>query len=382
MDIVFLVDNNVSTVGGVQESTKIIIEGVFDTNSKCTLIQPGLPSEFKSDIVIEQPIITKIDQIKKVFKNPFLFIKYAFKTFKIIKSTNPKIVHTQGQVSFFLVALFRKLRLLPRHSAFIHTERGVYNKYSAFFKKLFIFFMNELDVLIFTTKNNKRLWENALKSKSYSINYKVIHNTAGHNFYTAKPKELPTKITFGFAGRYCDVKNWPLAEQIIEQLIKQGLNFQVSMAVGCLDEDSNKKTQEMFSRIEKELGKKFKGVTNLPFSKMRKFYDNIDIFILTSEPGTESFGRTVVEAMSAGCIVYVTPGGGPPEVVGDPNFVYENTEKLITKLHNLLNDHERFKLVSVHNIERASSFYSLESSIINHRKLYAQFGCPMFKELK
>ena len=34
MDIVFLVDNNVSTVGGVQESTKIIIEGVFDTNSK------------------------------------------------------------------------------------------------------------------------------------------------------------------------------------------------------------------------------------------------------------------------------------------------------------------------------------------------------------
>src|SRR5690606_12451669 len=113
-------------------------------------------------------------------------------------------------------------------------------------------------------------------------------------------------LRLDFAGRYCNWQNWPLAEELLNRLSQQLPSLQADMAVGCLDESSLNATRAMFHRLSSIMGKNFRGVINLPSYEMTSFYKNIDIFVLTSWPGAESFGRTVVEAMSSGCIVFVT----------------------------------------------------------------------------
>lgn len=373
MKIMYLVDNNLATIGGEQESTKIIIKGMVDNDLDIQLIQPGQRVEAVGDIA--QPKVSTADRLKKVFRNPFSIIKYLISVLINVNKLTPDIIHTQAQVSFFTIALLRKLKLISKEIIFIHTERGIYSKYNSFVKFIFVFFIGELDSIVFTTEKNKTLWSNALRKRNYRLKYFVIQNTAGSNFFEFKAKEIIAKdlITIGFAGRYCDWKDWPLAEKIIEMILNQNKKINVKMAVGCLDNISTKLTKQMFSRLDKKLGLNFDGVVNLPPEQMMGFYNDIDFFILTSKPGTESFGRTVVEAMSAGCVVFVTEGGGPPEVVGNTNFVYSDIRSLVNSIVSLSNSNEEFKQISYRNIRRANEEFSMEANHSKHRELYFSF---------
>src|SRR5699024_168429 len=95
------------------------------------------------------------------------------------------------------------------------------------------------------------------------------------------------------------------------------IDFKVKMAVGCLDSESRKETEKMFTRLKEALGEKFIGEINVKFEDMDQFYYDIDFFLLTSNYNTESFGRTLVEAMSRNTVVLTTNAGGAVEVVGN-----------------------------------------------------------------
>ncbi|QLF94495.1 glycosyltransferase family 4 protein [Pseudomonas sp. ABC1] len=336
MKIMYFVDNNLGTVGGEQESTKIIVKGMIENGVDVSVVQPGIHDEGIPKSA--QVYLVKDDRLKKVFKKPLLFFYYFFRVFGCVRSFAPRVIHTQAQVSFFIVSLGRMLRLISRDIVFIHTERGIYTKYNAFFRFAFMFFMRELNSLVCTTEANKGMWTEALSKFNHDIDISVIHNTAGANYISIGEKMFDGVLTLGFAGRYCDWKNWPLAEEVLYSLSAKIPELQANMAVGCLDQFSLDSTQAMFSRLKASMGDKFNGVINMPSSGMIDFYKNIDFFILTSWPGTESFGRTVVEAMSSGCVVFVTEGGGPPEVIGDPYFVFKDIEVLVEKILTISRD--------------------------------------------
>src|SRR5690625_4132684 len=106
VDILLMSDNGLDTVGGEQESTKIIINGMKEHYS-IGVIQPGNIS--KPVTGVHYYSLTEQTRIKHLIKNPFAFIKYIWNVRKIIHRERPKVIHTQAQVSFFIVALLKKL---------------------------------------------------------------------------------------------------------------------------------------------------------------------------------------------------------------------------------------------------------------------------------
>ena len=136
IEILLMIDNSLDTIGGSETSTKIIIDGIKD-DFTVGIIHPGnigLPVKG-----VQYFPLTRKNRLKYLMKNPFSFIKYIWNVKKIISREKPAIIHTQLQLSFFIVALLRKFKLIPNNIQLIHTERGLYTKYGKFTKKSFIF---------------------------------------------------------------------------------------------------------------------------------------------------------------------------------------------------------------------------------------------------
>ncbi|MGM0843663.1 MAG: NAD-dependent epimerase/dehydratase family protein [Bacillota bacterium] len=375
VDILLMSDNGLETVGGEQESTKIIINGVKEKFS-LGVIQPG---EIKKTIVgADFYQLTSQTRIKHLVKHPVSFLKYILIVRKIINSVNPSIIHTQAQVSFFIVALLRKLRLIPENIKLIHTERGLYTKYNNLFKRVFKFFIKELDVLVTTTEFNLKYWKAAVDNRRGLLDFRVIENTAGELFETYDndiSKRNEESLVIGFAGRYCDWKNWPLAVEISKKLNEiLGEKLNVKMAVGCLDAKAELETKRMFEELYNLLGNRFKGEINIDIKSMEKFYHEIDVFVLTSNYNTESFGRTLVEAMSRKTIVLTTDAGGSVEVVGNNSNVCGSLQEFIERIMYFYKNSELMEIEKNNNLYRVKQVYSLKNNINKHYDLYEFSG--------
>lgn len=372
LDVLLLCDNNIySVVGGAEESTKIIIDGIKDEISTGAIF-PGTTKV--KDNSVNYYYLTSSNRLKHLIKNPLKFIKYIVDIRNIILETKPKVIHTQAQVSFFIIAFLKKFKLIPKDICLLHTERGLFTKYNIVFKHIFYFFIKELNTLVTTTEFNMKYWKEALEKKSYYLDYRIIENTAGRLFETydeslnMKDEE---KLTIGFAGRYCDWKNWPLAVDICKKLHEiLSDKLYVKMAVGCLDERARQDTEKMFQELDGLIGSRFDGVINIDINAMDRFYYDIDIFVLTSNYNTESFGRTLVEAMSRKTIVLTTNAGGSVEVVGNHENVCESTLDFINRIEHFNNDKELMELEKENNLIRVKQKYSLKNNLDKHIKLY------------
>lgn len=371
IDILLMSDNGLDTVGGEQESTKIIINGAKDHFS-LGVIQPG--SMEQPETGVHYYPLTHETRIKHFITNPIAFIKYVWQVKRIVNREKPKIIHTQAQVSFFIAALLRKLKLIPNNVRLIHTERGLYTKYNKFIKKIFYFFMKELDTLVTTTEFNMKYWKSAIQKKKLPMDYKVIENTAGELFESydrTREKRDENKLVVGFAGRYADWKNWPLAVEISKKLNETlGSNLYVNMAVGCLDENAKTKTEKLFNDLSKTLGSRFNGRINISLEEMDKLYYDIDVFILTSNYNTESFGRTLVEAMSRKTVVLTTDAGGSVEVVGNQDNVCGTADKFVERVLRCNKNREFMEEEKERNLRRVKRKYSLNNNVTKHLELY------------
>lgn len=375
LDILLMCDNGLETVGGEQESTKIIIQGLKDM-FLIGVIQPG---EIKNPFLgVKYYHLTFYTRIKHLIKHPISIIKYILGVKSIINQSDPKIIHTQAQISFFIVALLRKIKLISKDIKIIHTERGLYTKYNWFIKQIFYFCMSELNILVTTTKFNMDYWKTEIQSRGLTLDFKIIENTAGPLFelYDEKraKQNLDTDtIVIGFAGRYCDWKNWPLAIEICSKLNEiLGEKLYVKMAVGCLDKNSLKETKAMFNYLYGLLGKRFEGKINADIKYMDEFYYDIDVFILTSKYNTESFGRTLVEAMSRKTVVLTTNSGGSVEVVGDNKNVCNTTNEFVERILYFYNNRHFMEIEKETNYMRVKERYSLKNNIDKHVNMYKE----------
>lgn len=377
IDILFLNDNGLDTIGGEQESTKIIINALKE-HYKLGVIQPGKIKEEKKEVSYFK--MTDHTRIKHLIKHPILFLKYIRDIKKIINKKKPKIIHTQAQVSFFTISLLKKLRLIPKDIFFFHTERGLYTKYSSFFKKIFFFCMSELDTLITTTHFNMGYWKTALEKRNFNLDYRIIENTAGDLFEDYNPdKELKDSHDFvvGFAGRYTEWKNWPMAVKIAEELNERlGSKLTIKMAIGCLDDKAIKETKEMFNYLQSIFGNRFEGEINIGLKDMDSFYYDLDMFILTSNYNTESFGRTLVEAMSRKTAVLTTNAGGSVEVVGNNNNVCKTVDQFVERTILFYSYPDILEQEKCENLNRVKRKYSYYNNINKHSELYSNFLYP------
>lgn len=372
LDILFGLDHSIDVIGGAQKSLKIIIDAL-NTEYNMGVLQPGKFEEGYSNI--NRYGITEYSSLKEIVKHPFTLLKYIKNLRDIIKKENPRVIHTHSQVNFFIIAFLKKIRLLPKNTFLIHTERGLYTKYSNFINKLFLYLMTELNILVTTTNFNMIHWKKALKEKNIKLDgYEIIENTAGEIFeeYDKNyPENYPNSLVVGFAGRYADWKDWPLAVEISKKLNEKFADkLIIKMAVSGDDEKTINKIREMFNELEDIMGERFEGKINVAFEEMNSFYYDIDFFILTSIKNSESFGRTLVEAMSRKTIILTTDAGGSVEVVGNPNFVINNAETFVKRINEIYSNPEVMVEEKERSYNRVKEKYSLANNINKHREMY------------
>lgn len=369
-DIVIINDNNLGFLGGERESQLIIINGA-SKDYNIAVIQPG---EFKDEVEnVKFYWRTQKLRMKYLIKNPVAFIAYIFKVSFLIRKINPKVVHSNSQVSFFMVSLMKRFRMISRNIKLVHTDRGLYTKYNSFFRWLFQFSFTYLDTLVTTTKFNADSWKEANDKKNIKLTYKVIGNTAGEIYETIDESKVSHNdyLTVGFAGRMCDWKGWPLAEDICKETYKLVPDVHYKMYVSCFNDSAEDETKEMFSRMENLYGDNFEGRINVPFTEMEQFYYDIDIYVLTSWPKAESFGRTIVEAMSRESAVLTTDAGGSPEVVDDPHTICMKAEEFARHI-KLWNDNRvELDKAKKRNLKRVRQEYTLENNVSQYVNLYA-----------
>src|SRR5699024_3365692 len=100
------------------------------------------------------------------------------------------------------------------------------------------------------------------------------------------------------------------------------------------------------------------------------FYYLIDVFILTSNYNTESFGRTLVEAMSRKNIVLTTNAGGSVEVVDDNQNVCETVEDFVDRILYFYGNKDKMKKEKNKNFKSVRARYSLNNNLDKHMELY------------
>lgn len=367
-DLVIINDNNLGFLGGERESQLIIINAVRKV-MPISVIQPGEFGETIDNVSFYWR--TKAKRMKSLIKNPFAFIGYIFKISKLINEINPKIVHSNSQVSFFMITLAKRLHLIPQKIKIIHTDRGLYTKYSCFFRRLFQYSFKKTDMLITTTYFNENCWKEANDIKKIKLKYKVIENTAGSIYEAIDESKLSNNdyLTIGFAGRMCDWKGWPLAENICKSLPKES-NYHFKMYISCLDDDAKKEAEQLFARMNECFGENFVGRINVPFSEMEQFYYDCDIYILTSWPKSESFGRTIVESMSRKTAVLTTNAGGSVEVVNDADTVCNVTEDFVNKIEEWNSNRALLAQTKEKNFARVRAEYTLKKNTTKYLDLY------------
>ena len=142
------------------------------------------------------------------------------------------------------------------------------------------------------------------------------------------------------------------------------------MNVSSYDEPAEFETKRMFNRMEELLGDRFIGKINVPFADMEQFYYDIDVYVLTSWPLSESFGRTIVEAMSRKTAVLTTDAGGSVEVVNNPSTVCETATQFANVIIGWHNDEHSLNEEKERNFKRVHECYTLANNVDNYNLLY------------
>ena len=118
------------------------------------------------------------------------------------------------------------------------------------------------------------------------------------------------------------------------------------------------------------LGNRFVGKINVPFADMEQFYYDIDVYVLTSWPLSESFGRTIVEAMSRKNAILTTNAGGSVEVVANPATVGETADELSKIIIDWHENHGKLNSEKERCFKRVHDCYTLANNVDNYISLY------------
>lgn len=370
--ILYLSDVAIDSVGGAQESMKLIIEEL-KSEFEFYMITPNSKVQMKNQIIYKeyQHFI-----LKKLNKIEIITILKRLK--KDIKNINPDIIHIQMQATMLMVGFLRVFNLIKPDTKIIYTDRGVLNKYGKFTQIALKIFINKFDKLVTTTHANGINYKKLNYIKD-SCKHSVIPNAAGYMFDIYEDEKKlkirekygirENELVIGFSGRQADAKNWPLAIDIIEELNKS-CRFKVCICLGTdKTKDNIKEAKSTIESIIEIIGQeRVINFIDIPLELMSDIYYMNDIFILSSKD--ESFGRTAIEAMSRKNIVFGTNVDGLQEVVYFEENKYRNVDEFMQKINPILKSQKLINQEKEKFFNHYNENYTTNICIENYKKLY------------
>ena len=360
MNILYVMDCKIDLIGGSQKSTITTINGMLENGVNVSMIceEPN-DKEFyfyKKNV--------KFNFFKKK-KNKFVnLISKMFYLRKHLKNNDIDIVHVQNTRFFVITAFALKFHIIRKKNIkFIYTDRDFYDAYTKTYRFLIKKLASKFDIIVCTTPINQNLWKN------FHNHVHLISNALEEEWfkYDAKRKKNNKKYKIGFCGRFVKYKRWDNVLKICDDLKGK---FDFSFAISLANEYEKAEFNLYKSKLDKILGGKYDLIINADKNEIVDFYYGIDIFILTSEK--ESFGRTLIEAMTKYNIVFGTNSGGVPFVIKDANFLFDvdNLKDLYEKINNATHSNKEVLKLKQHFYNFSVSNYNADNMINEYLLLY------------
>ena len=312
--ILYLCDYSLDAIGGAQKSL-LTMANAMD--------QLGYKVIITSDLIKDKEFSVSenitIQQWKKPANKYMAIISKMFLLIKCIRKYKPDVVHAQFSQFAFAMLLARKYKLISGKVPLVFTDRHHFLGYNDRYKNMFVNNLGYLKKIIFTTENNRKEWEKAL---GHEIEHSAVVSNVLEDKWFEQKCESPNhdgKIYVGFAGRFVDWKRWDTVLEISEKLCKDG-RYVISIAISA-PKGEEKSVDDYIKQLEEKTRGQLNVVRDGDEDEMLKFYGELDFFVLTSE--NESFGRTLIEAMTQNTVVLSTNSGGAPEVVGRNDTIFE-----------------------------------------------------------
>ena len=336
--ILYLIDHHIDTIGGSQKSTKtIIFEMIKEKNEVGLFMSDGNKKEpIKNCSLSEKCYLYAMPERNKKTKIGYTFCKLSHLR-KCINEFKPSIVHAQNPSAGIAIAILKRFHLIDSRIKCIFTDRGFFTEYSKMLQFIFKRVRNYWDCVITTTERNMNEWKKYTNVK----NIYCVSNVLDYDWFEYSPKiekelrekyNVPSTFNVGFSGRFVEFKRWDTVMDIC-RLIANVDNVKVVVALASAPEEgkSLESEEKYLKELKQILGDKLLLFRNLNLEQMKEFYYIIDAFVLTSIH--ESFGRTLLEAMTKNCLVFGTNSGGVPNVINNSNYLFEVGDcKTITEL--------------------------------------------------
>lgn len=257
--------------------------------------------------------------VELIIKTWFLFFWFKCPNLYIVPSSNFRGL-SRDILVFLPFFLFKK-------KIYCHIRSGSFNLSIPIFKYIY---SRDNFRFIFLTKG--LLQESCAPLKNSRVINNFIDELFDERLVSPAVKEIYT-LRIVFLGNLFDSKG---VFDAIKAVKLQGKNASISLQI------YGKGERSVVARVRKEI----EGFSNINYSgavegreKVRSIFANSDIFILPTTYPIEASPRSIIEAMSQGCIPLVTNHAGIPEMVDDRcAFIIDKGHNLVVQISSILQE--------------------------------------------
>lgn len=365
MKILFLADYDLLSIGGAQKSSMTYIRQIMNEH-ECHILSPM----GESGICEKLPVV-KFHYFKTYKNSTLLFISKLWELVKVVYEISPDYIHAQF-AQMGMVLMIYNYFFNTRKVKCIFTDRDFFDAYNKKYHFVFRKFGRKMFRVVCTTEINAGKWKKEVPEDKVRVIPNVLDFS--WNCYDRNEEclvrlgEVEPCFVVGFVGRLVSWKRWDVAYEIAKNL--NGGNVYFIFVISCFPEEFEK-LKEFEDKLKSDLSN-IEVLINVNEDDMRKAYYRMDVFVMTSE--NESFGRTLIEAMSLNTAVIGSDSGGIPEVIGRKEnlFPVGDSLKAVSRIRKLMDDQSLCRECKEYGLERVRMRYSLESQKMQILKLYRE----------
>ncbi|TMO99294.1 glycosyl transferase [Pseudoalteromonas sp. S3260] len=249
-------------------------------------------------------------------RGPISLVFSVFSLALLLRVKNPKklfswMYHANAVSALAILLSFSKVRLLwgVRHSLDDYQGEKRSTKIAIQLGRIFKFVPHKV---IYCSRKAQDQHEQF----GYNSRQKSIYIPNGYSFGVLKPRRFNhNRIIIGAAGRYHAAKDYGTLFRAVKHLKKHNLNIDLRICGRGMDYEN----EELVNLII-DSGLSPSEVNLLgEVRAMAKFYEEIDLFILSSK--TEGFPNVLAEAAAQGCAVFSTDVGDAPYIINNDEHI-------------------------------------------------------------
>ena len=171
------------------------------------------------------------------------------------------------------------------------------------------------------------------------------------DFISSRKDSLGNKIVLLYVSRFYPHKNHDFLISLSHELTTLNLSFRILVTI-----DPDIKSANNFLSCIQSNNLPIINIGEISQESLQHYYENAHLFIFPSE--AETFGNSLIEAMSYGLPVVVPDLGYAHSVVGDSGLYYKNNDSkdCASKIMGLLSNTESYVLCSNKMLKRFSFF--------------------------